>query len=65
MDGHEDFRRTSPASCQPCHGRRGEGTILSRTKATRVFQVEDQGTVRLFRGQAVGCGHCHGNPYLG
>jgi hypothetical protein len=64
VDGHEDFQRASPASCAPCHGLRGEGTVLSRTKATRVFQVEDQGTVRLFKGQSVGCGHCHGNPYL-
>jgi hypothetical protein len=65
IDGHDSFYQASPASCQTCHGKLGEGTVLSRTKATRVFQVEDQGAVRLFKGVDVGCGHCHGNPFLG
>ncbi len=64
VDGHEDFYRSSSASCRTCHGRLGAGTVISKTKATRVYTLEDIGTVRLFKGTAVGCGHCHTNPYL-
>lgn len=64
VEGHGGFFEASHASCQTCHGKVGEGTVISKTKADRVFTLGDGGTVRLFKGTAVGCGHCHENQFL-
>ena len=64
VEGHEDFFERSRASCQTCHGKLGQGTVISKTKADRVYALEEGGVVRLFRGTPVGCGHCHENPFL-
>jgi hypothetical protein len=55
--GHEDLADSNPNSCRACHGNRGEGTVLSRTKAPRVFEGRT-----IAAGTAVNCGMCHGNP---
>lgn len=54
--GHEDLAERNPNACRACHGNRGEGTVLSMTKADRRFEG------RTFpKGTAVGCGICHEN----
>jgi hypothetical protein len=64
VKGHHDVFERNRAACQSCHGTSGEGTVLSRVKASRSFQV-DGSTVRFAKGSDVGCGHCHENPFLG
>jgi hypothetical protein len=64
VDGHPAFYQANASTCQACHGLAGGGTVLARTKARRVFTVEDA-KVRIYRGTIIGCGYCHDNPFLG
>lgn len=60
--GHEDFAKRNANACRSCHGREGEGSVLSRTAADRVLQAkEDHITVSMPQGTPVGCGDCHEN----
>ncbi|WP_295543659.1 cytochrome c3 family protein [uncultured Thiohalocapsa sp.] len=72
--GHEDLAERSKDACRACHGRNGEGTVLSRTAVDRTFTIEEcengtlcpdgeyeNFTVRLTRGQPVSCAMCHEN----
>jgi len=62
IDGHEDFLDKQPlSSCQTCHGKNGEGIVLSKAAAARTFSIEGR-TVKISNGQLVGCGVCHSNP---
>lgn len=62
IGGHGDFlERTSRNSCRACHGRNGEGAVLSKTPVARSLQAEDK-TVTLKPNQLVSCGLCHSNP---
>jgi hypothetical protein len=64
--GHGDLAERNRESCRACHGPRGEGSVLSRVAADRVFtNIEDVGTVRFAKGTAVRCDTCHGNPLAG
>lgn len=63
VNGHEEFFSRNRAECQACHGRQGEGTVISRVKANRLFRVEER-IIRFTKGTAVGCGDCHRNPLL-
>ena len=58
---HPDFENDT--SCGPCHGTHGgtssRGTILSQARGDREFLGLPVGDIRLWRGQTVGCTHCH------
>jgi hypothetical protein len=58
--GHEDLADRNPDACRACHGRNGEGTVLSRAATDRVLANEG-GTVNIARGEPVTCSHCHEN----
>lgn len=60
--------------CGVCHGKSGEGTVLSEVAITRVVAVPDfvskdkklkvtKGTVTLTMEDKVSCGPCHANPF--
>jgi hypothetical protein len=58
--GHENLAERNPNACRACHGRNGEGSVLSRTAADRDFRgMEDGGLVA--KGTPVTCTMCHGN----
>jgi hypothetical protein len=72
--GHEDVAESEKDACRACHGRNGEGTVLSRVAVNRTFTIEEceQGTlcpngeyenftVHLTRGEPVSCAMCHEN----
>lgn len=60
--GHGVYLKTDqPDSCRACHGRSGEGTVLSKTPVARTLTVEDE-TITLSKDQLVSCGLCHSNP---
>lgn len=55
---HED--NINKDACRECHGKNGEGSVLSRTAADRDFRgMEDGGLVA--RGEPVTCFECHDN----
>jgi hypothetical protein len=66
---HKEARRNDGDNCRACHGRNGEGTVLSRMARDRVLECKDnKGSVcadegpHLFeQGHMVGCGDCHQN----
>ena len=64
VSGHHSFAESSPQQCQACHGAYGEGTILSKAAAIRVFKVEEGGTVRISKGIKIHCVLCHDNPLV-
>lgn len=53
-------------SCQRCHGRSFEGTVLSRASRNRIFytgpMADNQITVK--KGTPVHCGMCHATPVV-
>jgi hypothetical protein len=62
IDAHSDFYERDPKNCQACHGLLLQGTVLSRTAASRTFRVEDRGSVTIPQGVNVGCTICHEAP---
>ena len=58
--GHESLAERNKDACRACHGRNGEGTVLSRAAADRVLSNEGR-TVTIAKGQPVNCTHCHSN----
>jgi hypothetical protein len=58
--GHEELAEENPDACRACHGRDGEGTVLSRAAADRALDNEDE-TVQILEGEMVNCIHCHEN----
>jgi len=62
VNGHEGFLESnSKSTCQACHGKKGEGTVLAKVAADRTLTAEEK-TVKLAKGTLLGCGVCHGNP---
>ena len=72
--GHEDLAEKNGDACRACHGRNGEGTVLSRVAVTRSFTIEEcengklcpggerkNVKVTLQKGLQVSCDLCHGN----
>ena len=72
--GHENLAESQRNACRACHGRNGEGTVLSRAAADRSFTIEEcehgtlcpsgssrNVTVHLARGEPVTCVMCHEN----
>lgn len=61
---HKDLVNPSTLNtCLTCHGGTMDGTVLSRTAATRTFSVEERGMVTLAKGTQVGCANCHSKPF--
>ena len=58
--GHEDLADSNPDACRACHGRNGEGTVLSRAATDRVLSNEG-GTATVAKGEPVTCTLCHDN----
>ena len=58
--GHEDMAERNPNACRACHGRNGEGTVLSRAAVDRVLSNEGR-SVQISQGEMVNCTHCHEN----
>ncbi len=58
--GHEDLAESNPNACRACHGRNGEGTVLSRAATDRTLNNEGK-SVRISKGEMVNCTHCHSN----
>ncbi|MET0050493.1 MAG: PKD domain-containing protein, partial [Candidatus Thiodiazotropha sp.] len=58
--GHESIAENNRNACRACHGRNGEGTVLSRAAADRTLSNEGR-TVQIAKGEMVNCTHCHGN----
>jgi hypothetical protein len=65
IDAHEDFYESNSDNCKACHGLLLQGTVLSRTAASRTFRVEDRGSVTIPQGAVVGCAICHESPLGG
>jgi len=59
---HEEFK--SQAACGGCHGATGNGTVISKAAADRIFEVEDR-AVAIPKGTQIGCGLCHENELVG
>ncbi len=72
--GHEDLAEKNGNACRSCHGRNGEGTVLSKVAADRSFVIEEcengtlcpggerkNFTVTLSKGTKVTCNMCHKN----
>ncbi len=58
--GHEDLADNNRNACRACHGRDGEGTVLSRAAVDRTLSNEGR-TVQISQGEMVNCTHCHEN----
>ncbi|MEJ2454194.1 MAG: PKD domain-containing protein [Candidatus Thiodiazotropha sp.] len=58
--GHEDLAERNRDACRACHGRNGEGTVLSRAAVDRTLSNEGR-TVQISQGEMVNCTHCHDN----
>ncbi|MCU7843043.1 MAG: cytochrome C [Candidatus Thiodiazotropha sp. (ex Monitilora ramsayi)] len=58
--GHESLAEKNPDACRACHGRNGEGTVLSRAATDRILSNEGE-TVEIALGEPVTCTHCHEN----
>jgi hypothetical protein len=66
--GHGDLAEDNPNACRACHGRNGEGTVLSAMATDRVLECDedtafcpDGNSVQFPRGHQVGCIECHDN----
>lgn len=66
---HEDVAERNASQCKSCHGKNGEGTVLSRTATERSWTCGDRGTlcaredqqISVARGTEVSCTQCHEN----
>ena len=66
--GHADLAEDNPDACRACHGRNGEGTVLSAMAIDRVLECDERtsfcpgGESVLFpQDHQVGCVECHDN----
>jgi len=65
---HEDLAEDNPNACRACHGRNGEGTVLSAMAQDRVLKCDektafcpDGNSVTFPNDHEVGCTECHDN----
>ena len=65
---HGDLAEDNPDACRACHGRNGEGTVLSAMATDRVLECDertafcpDGDSVRFPEDHQVGCIECHDN----
>ena len=63
---HESLAEDKPDRCRACHGKTGEGTVLSRMAATRTLECEEglgcqNKVITLEKGSIVTCTTCHEN----
>ncbi len=72
--GHERLARSNRNSCRTCHGKNGQGSVLSRVSVDRSFVIEeceggslcpgrevDNFRVNLKKGTQITCAMCHRN----
>ncbi len=59
---HKEPYVLAPNDCKACHGKNLQGTALSKVAATRTFEIEDDRTITLEKGQKVSCDLCHSKP---
>ena len=65
---HEDLAENNPDACRACHGRNGEGTVLSAMAQDRILECDestafcpDGNSVLFPNDHEVGCTECHEN----
>ena len=66
---HKEARQNGGDNCRTCHGRDGEGTVLSRMATDRTLECKDEkgdfcsseGRKLFPKGHVVGCDDCHSN----
>jgi len=66
---HEEIAEDNGNACRVCHGRNGEGTVLSRMADTRTLECKEEDLpgcnndkeITLTRGTEVSCTLCHEN----
>lgn len=66
---HKEARKNDGDNCRTCHGRDGEGTVLSRMSDNRTLECKDnkgdfcadEGPKLFPKGHVVGCNDCHAN----
>jgi hypothetical protein len=56
-NNHDDLAEANGAACKACHGKTGQGTVLSTVAANRTLAGHT-----LTKGQMVSCNICHENP---
>ena len=66
--GHEHIAENNPDACRACHGKNGQGTVLSAMHTDRVLKCDKKtafcpnGNSQLFpKDHQVTCSDCHGN----
>ena len=66
--GHDSLAEDNPDACRACHGRNGEGTVLSTMHTDRILDCDEatafcpDGNSQLFpEGYQVTCTDCHDN----
>lgn len=47
--GHEHLAKRNPDNCRACHGKHGEGSVLSIVSKDRSFSVEYAGRINLHK----------------
>lgn len=64
-EDHEDLAEDNPNACRACHGKNGEGSVLSRAATDRVLETKEDeyggGTLHVSRGTPITCTMCHEN----
>ena len=67
---HEDIAKRNKDACRACHGKTGQGTVLSRVATARTLICKDANgswcsakgqQVQVAAGTQVGCANCHKN----
>nr|WP_294059120.1 cytochrome c3 family protein [Thiolapillus sp.] len=61
--GHEKLAEKNKDACRACHGKNGEGSVLSRVATDRTLTKDEHGnkTIHLAKGELVTCNLCHKN----
>ncbi len=61
--GHEKLAEKNKDACRACHGKNGEGSVLSRVAVDRTLTKDEHGnnTIHLAKGEPVTCNLCHKN----
>lgn len=61
--GHEKLAEKNKDACRACHGKNGEGSVLSRVAIDRALTKDEHGnnSIHLAKGEPVTCNLCHKN----
>ncbi len=58
---HKQWFGGNQDACRSCHGLQGEGTVLSKAAADRMFQDKEGAWIQVPDGTPIDCGLCHEN----